>query len=1180
MHVAPHHARARRTVRLATVAVITAVLGSVLVVAGGTGAAHAAGSSLAGESFTGASVADSRWIALGSACLTGASGSAGGSTPGPCTSSVDAPTPGTTPGYLQLTDDTGTQSGSVLYNRPLPSSAGIDVQFDTYQYAPHSGGADGIGFFLTDGAYTLSAAGPSGGSLGYTSRTDGGGQAGVANGYLGVGLDVYGNNSNTSGYQGTGCSASSPAVAQSIAVHGPGDGMTGYCLLNSTTAASVQAGATLDATGSSSTPIATLISQSKRAVRITVSPTTQANPDPTVNTYIDFSGGSNYQLVSSVVVPSPAPASFKLGFSGSTGGSLETHLVNNVSVSTINPVGDVTLTSAVDHSTTTGTQHTTFTAGDTLPVQLTVTSTGANPLSGIAVTDPDLTNISCPATTLAVADSMTCTGSRVLTDADVSSGSYSTTATVSATDSSGTVSSSSPVTVSTYLAAIGVTQTASPASVTAAGQTVQFTSTLSNTGTEPLTSVAAASSAFTGSGTLPAPRCAAATLAVGAHTTCTTAYTTTQADVEAGTVQETVRGTASYNGTAVAPQTATTSVTATSLPALALSATVSPSPITAAGQPVTYSFLVANTGNRALQGVTIASRSFSGTGIAPAVSCPGSTLAVSTSETCTATYRATQADVDAGDLTLTADVTGTTADGASTASPQATVADTAAHGPAVALTAAATPSTVTAAGQSVTFTYTLANTGNVTLTGAAMATDTFTGSGASTAAVCSPATIPVGGIATCTTTYTVTQDDIDAGSIAATAHAIAFDRAVQVQSGTRSTPVTATQSAALSITPSAPSSYSSAGQRLRYSFVVRNTGNVQLSDVDVPVSEFDGSGTPGAADCADGRLAPNATTTCLVPYTVTAADMTAGHLGMTASATALHGTTAVHSASVSTTAAALLAPALTARQSVAPARMGAAGDHVTFATLVTNTGNVAVQGVHVDLAAFTGSGRVGGPACPSAVLPAGASETCSTDYVLTQADLDAGSVSSTAVAAGTVLTSAVSSPRSVATATAATAPALAVTTTSDATEVDQVGRVVTFTFVIRNIGAVTAMHPSLTRTSIDAAGHLSAISCPTVGSLAPKQSITCTATYTVQAADIGRTLTVSAFAEATAKDGAKTTTLPHESAVHVTSDARPATLAFTGVGPLGLVIVASAFLVLLLGATTIVLALRRRRRPV
>ena len=49
-------------------------------------------------------------------------------------------------------------------------------------------------------------------------------------------------------------------------------------------------------------------SQSKRAVRITVSPTTQANPDPTVNTYVDFTGtGTSYRLISSVVVPSPAP---------------------------------------------------------------------------------------------------------------------------------------------------------------------------------------------------------------------------------------------------------------------------------------------------------------------------------------------------------------------------------------------------------------------------------------------------------------------------------------------------------------------------------------------------------------------------------------------------------------------------------------------------------------------------------------------------------------------------------------------------------------------------------------------------------------------------------------------------------------------------------------------------------
>ena len=71
-------------------------------------------------------------------------------------------------GYLQLTAALNNRAGSVLYNRPIPATAGISMALRQFQYG--GTGADGIGFFLVDGATNLTATGANGGSLGYAQK--------------------------------------------------------------------------------------------------------------------------------------------------------------------------------------------------------------------------------------------------------------------------------------------------------------------------------------------------------------------------------------------------------------------------------------------------------------------------------------------------------------------------------------------------------------------------------------------------------------------------------------------------------------------------------------------------------------------------------------------------------------------------------------------------------------------------------------------------------------------------------------------------------------------------------------------------------------------------------------------------------------------------------------------------
>jgi type IV pilus assembly protein PilY1 len=104
------------------------------------------------------------------------------------------------------------QAGSIISNGPgFPTGAGLQVIFKTVTYAGDSGGtghdgADGIGFFLMDGALPPYDTGAFGGSLGYTCtneignndstlRADGTvrGYDGLVGGYIGLGIDEFGN---------------------------------------------------------------------------------------------------------------------------------------------------------------------------------------------------------------------------------------------------------------------------------------------------------------------------------------------------------------------------------------------------------------------------------------------------------------------------------------------------------------------------------------------------------------------------------------------------------------------------------------------------------------------------------------------------------------------------------------------------------------------------------------------------------------------------------------------------------------------------------------------------------------------------------------------------------------------------------------------------------------------------
>ncbi|MFF3443385.1 hypothetical protein [Streptosporangium sp. NPDC002721] len=420
--------------------------------------------------------------------------------------------------------------------------------------------------------------------------------------------------------------------------------------------------------------------------------------------------------------------------------------------------------------------------------------------------------------------------------------------------------------------------------------------------------------AFSGTGAPPVVTCPVTTLVPQATTTCTSTYTVTQADVDAGSIVNTaVASGTPPTGPPVTSPPSTVTVATAPASALTLAKTAVPSTMTAVGQTITYSYAIVNAGNATLTGVGVADTAFSGSGTPPVVTCPVTTLAPQASTTCTSTYTVTQADLNAGSIVNTATASGTTPTGAVITSNASTATVTAEAVLSLTLVKTASPSTVTAAGQTITYSYLVTNIGNVAVTDVRVADTAPPGSGVPAVVTCPVTTLAPQASTTCTGTYTVTQTDIDAGSIVNTATAFGTSpTGPPVASPPSTATVTVTPNPGLTLSKTAaPRRVSAAGQRITYSYLVTNTGNVTLTDLGLRDTGR-GSGVPAVITCPVTTLAPQASTTCTGIYVVRRADINAGVIVNTATASgrSLSGPVVTSSES---TAAVVVAPAVRSR---------------------------------------------------------------------------------------------------------------------------------------------------------------------------------------------------------------------------------------------------------------------------
>lgn len=210
-------------------------------------------------------------------------------------------------------------------------------------------------------------------------------------------------------------------------------------------------------------------------------------------------------------------------------------------------------------------------------------------------------------------------------------------------------------------------------------------------------------------------------------------------------------------------------------PALELEKSSSVDEITRAGEEITYSFVVTNTGNIRLSDIAVAEGSFSGTGTLSEPVCPSDPewLEPGQSVTCTADYTTTQADVDAGVITNSATASGTTPGGTVAASQPADAVVNAEQSPSLDLVKKASTDRVSAVGQKIAYTFTVTNTGNVTLEDIAVTETSFSGAGTMSAVDCPAEPLAPQQSVDCTASYTVVEADLAKPKLSNTAVAAA-----------------------------------------------------------------------------------------------------------------------------------------------------------------------------------------------------------------------------------------------------------------------------------------------------------------------------------------------------------------------------------------------------------------------
>ncbi|MET3962198.1 putative repeat protein (TIGR01451 family) [Marmoricola sp. OAE513] len=797
-------------------------------------------------------------------------------------------------------------------------------------------------------------------------------------------------------------------------------------------------------------------------------------------------------------------------------------------------------------------------AGDKIVYLFDLKNQGDVTLTGVTVNDTlvapagPAVSVTCPKTTLAAGESMTCTSSAyTVTSSDVSNGKVDNGATAAGTPPSGPVVTTPEDTTSTPLAqSSSLTIDKKVASITDVngngktdvGDKISYAFDVKNAGDSTLTAVAVVDVLVAPAGPAVSVTCPKSTLVAGESMTCTASpYTVTGSDVDAGAVKNSATATGTPpSGTPITSPPDTTTTPLAQGSSLTIDKKVAS--ITDAngngkndvGDRINYVFDVKNTGDVTLTSVGVLDTFVSPAGPAVAVTCPKSTLVAGESMTCTASpYTITSADADASTVKNSATATGTPPTGTPITTPPDTTSTTVDQAPSltvdkkVASIADANGNGKTDAGDRISYVFDVKNTGNVTLTSVSVQ-DTFVSpAGPALTLACPKSVLAAGESMTCAATpYVVTAADVDAGAVKNAATATGTPPTgspVTTPPDTTTTPVV--QSAALTVDKKVASiadvngnGKTDAGDKITYAFDVTNAGNVSLTGISVSDVLVAPAGPAVTVTCPKGTLAAGESMTCTATaYTVTAADVNAGAVKNSATATGTPPTgTPISTPPDTTTTPVVQSAVLTVDKKVASVSdlnlngRTDAGDKISYTFDVTNAGNVSLTGISVSDVLVAPAGPAVTVTCPKGTLAAGESMTCtSSAYTVTSADVGAGAVKNSATATGTPPSGTpITTPPDTTTTPVAQTPSLTVDKkVASITDVNDNGKTdagdkIAYTFDVKNVGDVTLTAVSIQDTFVAPAGPTVAVTCPKT-TLVAGESMTCTASsYTITSQDV------------------------------------------------------------------------------
>lgn len=551
-------------------------------------------------------------------------------------------------------------------------------------------------------------------------------------------------------------------------------------------------------------------------------------------------------------------------------------------------------------------------AGDTVTLSIIATNTGTLTLNSLGIETQELNGsgalsaIACPATSLAPGSTVTCVATYSVTQADLDSLSGIThRALAHAQTVGGSEVSSNETAVTIPLIRsprLTLVKSASVSSFAGPNEAVAFLFTVTNTGNVTLTDLIIRELHFSGSGQLGEVSCPQTELAPSASMQCSAQYRTTQEDYDSLRITNLALAEANFGADRVTSEGSSISLPAAGVQlGLTSSVTSDVEYAQAAGDPVTFSIVLTNTGNTALSNVTPSIQSFSGTSSLTSFLCPATVLAALASMTCQASYAVTQTDLDSlTELTLDTSAVASSADGTPVLSDTSPLTVALEPIPYLSLAAVPSMSASTIAGELITFTIEIVAGGGLTLSDIGPTITAFNGSGQLGPLDCpTPLTLSPGQRGVCTVTYAVTQADLDTLThIELTADATATYRSNQTYDtaspGREASGVAEVQMlprATLSVVKRASLDRLETGsETVTYTFALTNTGTQTLTNVELIEESFNGTGQLAAIQCDSGMstLAPGAETRCSARYAASKSDLSLDSITNVASARAEH----------------------------------------------------------------------------------------------------------------------------------------------------------------------------------------------------------------------------------------------------------------------------------------------------